>query len=222
MNNIVLEKKMKKIIDEFKKFIMRGNVIDMAVGVIIGSSFTAIVNGMSNFILKPIINWVLTLILGKDSLSDVHTYLVRVDKTVDVLNDLGETIGTEVIVDLENSIFIDWGSFVNAVINFFIVAVILFTIVKLINVFRDGQKEMNEKISEKTLDRHERKELRDNGVNIRDKQAVKAYFEEKKRIADEQAAAKAAEEAEKARLEREANPTTEDLLKLILAEMKKD
>ncbi len=47
---------MKKIIEEFKKFIMRGNVVDMAVGVIVGSSFTAVVNGMSNFILKPVIN----------------------------------------------------------------------------------------------------------------------------------------------------------------------
>ena len=119
-----LESNMRKIIDEFKKFIMRGNVIDMAVGVIVGSSFTAIVNGMSNFILKPVINWILALILGKDSLSEVYTFLIKEFTT----NDLGETI-----VDLENSIFIDWGSFINAVINFFIVAVVLFTIVKLIN-----------------------------------------------------------------------------------------
>ena len=47
---------MKKFFEEFKKFITRGNVVDMAVGVIVGSSFTAIVNGLSNFILKPIIN----------------------------------------------------------------------------------------------------------------------------------------------------------------------
>ena len=216
-----LESKMRKIIDEFKKFIMRGNVIDMAVGVIVGSAFTAIVNGMSNFILKPIINWILTLILGKDSLSEVYTFLIKEFKTVESTNDLGETI-METVIDLENSIFIDWGSFINAVINFFIIAIVLFTIVKLINAFRDGRKEFNEKVSKKTLDRHERKELRENGVNIRDKAAVKAYFNEKQRLADEAAAAKAAADAEAARLEREANPTTEDLLKLILAELKKD
>ena len=216
-----LESKMRKIIDEFKKFIMRGNVIDMAVGVIVGSAFTAIVNGMSNFILKPIINWILTLILGKDSLSEVYTFLNKEFKTVESTNDLGETI-METVIDLENSIFIDWGSFINAVINFFIIAIVLFTIVKLINAFRDGRKEFNEKVSKKTLDRHERKELRENGVNIRDKAAVKAYFDEKQRLADEAAAAKAAADAEAARLEREANPTTEDLLKLILAELKKD
>lgn len=216
-----LESKMRKIIDEFKKFIMRGNVIDMAVGVIVGSAFTAIVNGMSNFILKPIINWILTLILGKDSLSEVYTFLIKEFKTVESTNDLGETI-VETVIDLENSIFIDWGSFINAVINFFIIAIVLFTIVKLINAFRDSRKEFNEKVSKKTLDRHERKELRENGVNIRDKAAVKAYFDEKQRLADEAAAAKAAADAEAARLEREANPTTEDLLKLILAELKKD
>ena len=216
-----LESKMRKIIDEFKKFIMRGNVIDMAVGVIVGGAFTAIVNGMSNFILKPIINWILTLILGKDSLSEVYTFLVKEFKTVESTNDLGETI-METVIDLENSIFIDWGSFINAVINFFIIAIVLFTIVKLINAFRDSRKELNEKVAKKTLDRHERKELRENGVNIRDKAAVKAYFDEKQRLADEAAAAKAAADAEAARLEREANPTTEDLLKLILAELKKD
>ena len=216
-----LESKMRKIIDEFKKFIMRGNVIDMAVGVIVGSAFTAIVNGMSNFILKPIINWILTLILGKDSLSEVYTFLIKEFKTIESTNDLGETI-METVIDLENSIFIDWGSFINAVINFFIIAIVLFTIVKLINAFRDSRKEFNEKVSKKTLDRHERKELRENGVNIRDKAAVKAYFDEKQRLADEAAAAKAAADAEAARLEREANPTTEDLLKLILAELKKD
>jgi len=53
------ERKMKKFFAEFKKFITRGNVVDMAVGVIVGSSFTAIVNALSNNILKPIINWLL-------------------------------------------------------------------------------------------------------------------------------------------------------------------
>jgi large conductance mechanosensitive channel protein len=56
---------MKKFFAEFKKFITRGNVVDMAVGVIVGSSFTAIVNGLSNFILKPLVNALLAIIFGK-------------------------------------------------------------------------------------------------------------------------------------------------------------
>ena len=58
------------------------------------------------------------------------------------------------------------------------------------------------------------------GIKPRDKAAVKAYFDEKKRLAEEKQKAEAAEAEEAKRREREANPTTEDLLKLILAEMK--
>jgi large conductance mechanosensitive channel len=66
---------MRKFFGEFKKFITRGNVLDMAVGVIVGGAFTAIVNGMSNFILKPLINWLLALILGENSLDKVFFLL---------------------------------------------------------------------------------------------------------------------------------------------------
>ena len=59
---------------EFKKFIMRGNIVDMSVGVIVGGAFTAIVTALSNNILKPIINWVLKLVLGKDSLAEIFTF----------------------------------------------------------------------------------------------------------------------------------------------------
>ena len=55
---------MRKFFQEFRKFISRGNVVDLAVGVIIGSAFTAIVTALSNNILKPIINWVLSLVLS--------------------------------------------------------------------------------------------------------------------------------------------------------------
>ncbi len=198
---------MKKFFEEFKKFITRGNVVDMAVGIIVGSSFTAIVNGMSNYILKPIINWLLALIFGKDSFSEIHTFLLK------VTDEAGE-------IDLAQSIYIDWGAFINAVLNFLIVAFVLFTIVKVINRFREEHKEFTENLMRGRLTRADRRELRAAGINPRDKEAVAAYFEEKRRTADE-AAKKAEEEAaEKARLEREANPTTEDLLKMILEEIK--
>ena len=129
---------MKKFISEFKKFIMRGNVIDMAVGVIVGSSFTAIVNGMSNFILKPIINWILALIFGANSLSEVFTMLKP-------------AYDADGALDLANSIYINWGEFINTVINFLIVAFVLFTIVKLINGLRDISKNIDEHIDSQTL-----------------------------------------------------------------------
>ena len=202
---------MKKFFAEFKKFITRGNVVDMAVGVIVGSSFTAIVNGLSNFILKPVINWLLATLFGADSLSEIYTFLKRVDMKQDVLNEAGEVIGTEIVPDLTQSIYIDWGAFINAVINFFLIAFVLFTIVKIFNKFRDGRKELTNNFNESHPSREDRKEMKKRGIKFSNKRAVADYYEEKaKQIED---AKKAAEE--KARLERLANPTTEDLLKEI-------
>ena len=209
---------MKKFFTEFKTFITRGNVIDMAVGVIVGSSFTAIVNGMSNFILKPIINKLLSLIFDANSLSELYTFLTRVDK--DVLDEAGNVIGKE--ADLAQSIYIDWGAFINAVINFFIVALVLFTIVKMINKLRADQKAFSERLADLTLDRSERKELKKAGVNVKDKQAIKEYFENKKKAAEKAAEEEKKAAEEKARLERLNNPTIEDLLKDILIELRKN
>lgn len=203
---------MKNFFGEFKKFISRGNVIDMSVGVIVGSSFTAIVNAMSNNILKPLVNFLLASLFDADSLKELYTYLKVT--YVDTLDEAGNVIGQE--IDLANSIYIDWGTFINAVINFFLIAFVLFTIVKVINKVRNDQKEISEKIAEKTLDRKELKELREHGIKPRDKKAVEAYFAEKKRLADEAAAKAKAEADEKARIEREQNPTAEELLKKIL------
>ncbi|MBE6600077.1 MAG: large conductance mechanosensitive channel protein MscL [Ruminococcaceae bacterium] len=200
---------MKKFFGEFKKFITRGNVVDMAVGVIVGSSFTAIVNGLSNFILKPLINWVLALIMGANSLDKVFTMLQPAYK--DIVNEAGDVIGQE--IDLANSIYIDWGSFINAIINFFLIALVLFTIVKIINKVRED----GAKLKKRKPTKEEKKGMKALGIKRSNKEAVAAYYadkEAKAKLAEEEA--KAAE-AEKARLEREANPTTEDLLKKILS-----
>ena len=195
---------MKKFFAEFKKFITRGNVVDMAVGVIVGSAFTAIVNGMSNNILKPIINWLLALVFGANSLSEIYTFL----KPAYVLDANGAPTAE---IDLANSIYIDWGAFINAVINFLIVAFALFCIVKIANRVKEKDKAFKESL--KPMISHEdRKEMKKRGIKAKDSAAVAAYFAEK---AQKEAEAKAAAE-EKARLEREANPTTEDLLKKIL------
>ena len=212
---------MKKFFEEFKKFITRGNVVDMAVGVIVGSSFTAIVNGLSDFILKPIINWLLALIFGKNSLTEIYTFLTRVDTTADVLDANGNIIGIEVVPDLTQSIYIDWGAFINAVINFFLIAFVLFTLVKIINTLRERQLALNGKIFDDIPTKADRKDMKARGIKLGNAEAVAAYMAEKQRLAEEASARAAAEAAEKARLEREANPTTEDLLKQILEEMKK-
>ena len=175
---------MKKFFGEFKKFITRGNVIDMSVGVIVGGAFTSIVNGMSNFILKPIINWVLAALLGSDSLSGVYTYLKVV--YTDGVDANGAAIK---VIDLENSIYIDWGSFINAVINFLLIAFVLFTIVRAINRFSDAQKRINDMRA-----RIEFKQSKGLKLNKKERKFLK---EEEARVAKEQEAARLAEEAAK-------------------------
>lgn len=201
---------MKNFFGEFKKFITRGNVLDMAVGVIVGGAFTAIVNGLSNFVLKPIINWLLAVIMGKGSLENIVTFLGEPAYKLD-------TDGVTQVIDMANSFYIDWGSLINAIINFFLIALVLFTIVKIMNKVKENNGKLQEEIKKNTLDKNERKELKAAGISLKDKEAIKEYFDKKK--AEEQA--KAEEEAkrleEQAKADRLANPTVEDLLKDIKA-----
>ncbi len=175
---------MKKFFGEFKKFITRGNVLDMAVGVIVGGAFTAIVNALSNNILKPIINWLLALILGKDSLSEVYTVLkpVYVDSVVE-----GQT---QQVLDLTQSIYIDWGAFINAIINFILIAFVLFCIVKAINTANEGLKNGAKKYD--PLTKEEALAYRKEGKSSKEILAIaqekQAQLAEEKRIADEEAA----------------------------------
>lgn len=129
------EKKEKKgFFKEFGEFISRGNVLDMAVGVIIGGAFTAIVTALTNSILKPIINWILALCIGSEGLEGALTFLKRVDD---------EATGLPI---LEQSIYIDWGAFINAIINFLLIALILFLIIKTINSVRAKGEEYKQAI----------------------------------------------------------------------------
>ena len=123
------KKRIKNFFGEFKTFITRGNVLDMAVGVIIGGAFTAIVNGLSNFILRPIINWIIALLVGESTLESAVTFLGEPARLED---------GT---IDLANSIYIDWGSFISAIINFLLIAFVLFLIVRMFNRIAKAKEE---------------------------------------------------------------------------------
>ena len=205
---------MKKFFEEFKTFITRGNVVDMAVGVIVGSAFTAIVNGLSTYILKPLINALLALLFGANSLSELFTFL----KVVYVLDANGLETAE---IDLANSIYIDWGAFINAVINFFLVAFVLFTIVKIFNHVRESQKKAMENFLDDFPTKEEKREMKALGLNYRDNTVLAQFRAEKAAAAAAEEEKKKAEEEEKARQERLENPTTEDLLKEIRDILKK-
>jgi len=124
------EKKNKKsIFQEFREFITRGNVIDLAVGVIIGGAFTAIVTALTSQILQPFINYLISLCGGDKGLESARTILGTPVYTYD---EVGAITG----IDWSKTNFIDWGAFISAIINFFLVALILFLIVKGINSVR--------------------------------------------------------------------------------------
>ncbi len=123
---------MKKLFGEFKKFITKGNAMDLAVGMIIGAAFTAIVTALVNNILKPLINWI--------PISDT-TGLVTVLKPA--VTDANGAILTPALV-------LDWGAVISAIITFLLTAVVLFIIVKVVNTAREGGNGFKKKLKAKT------------------------------------------------------------------------
>ena len=124
----------------------------------------------------------------------------------------------KVVLDLANSIYIDWGTLISAIIQFLLIAWVLFCIVKAINAIKEEAGSAMKKKATKA----ERAEMKEKGLNYRNLEEVKKFRMAKaaeKAAADEIAAKEA---AEKAAADRLANPTTEDLLKQILAQLKKD
>ena len=113
---------MKNIANEFKQFIMRGNVIDMAVGIIIGGAFTKIVNSMVADVMMP----PLGLLLGK---VDFSNWFV-------VIKDGAEGTGnyaTLAAAQAAGATTLNIGNFLNAIISFIIVAICIFMLIKAIN-----------------------------------------------------------------------------------------
>ena len=186
---------MKSFFREFKRFISRGNILDLAVGVIIGGAFSAIVTAFTNQIIRPLINWVLSAIVG-GGLDKIYTYLTKVF----VLDELGNPTTT---IDLTKSIYIDWGAFISAIIDFLIIAFVLFAIMKAFNSASNlAQKKVKE-----CPTKAERKQLKAEGVKMKDyKAVVKATAELRERN-------KPAPEPPK--------PTQEEILTDILEELKK-
>ena len=107
------------MLKEFKEFIARGSVIDLAVGIIIGAAFTAIVNSLVNDIIMPPIG----LLLGGFDFSDLFITLKGAGQTtLKAARDSGAVV-------------IAYGQFINAVIKFLIVAAAVFILIKQVNLF---------------------------------------------------------------------------------------
>lgn len=113
---------------EFKKFILRGNVMDMAVGVIIGGAFQAIVNSLINDIIMPVIS------LATKGV-DFANWFVALD---------GKEYATLQAAQDAGAATINFGTFISAILNFLIMAIIIFLIVRSINKVSDKFKKEEE------------------------------------------------------------------------------
>ena len=147
------ERKAKRsgVVAEFKKFIMRGNVVDMAVGVIIASAFTKIVNGFTQGVVMPFVNWIVSLCVGDMELSEITTILKKVTKV--------DESGVEVL-DTAKSIIINWGTLIQAIIDFILVAIVLFTILKTYNYIKEKRAWLKNRLNEKELAEKKAEEAR--------------------------------------------------------------
>lgn len=185
---------MKKFFKEFKDFVCRGNIFDMAVGMIIATAFNKIVSSLVNDIIMPLITWA----TGAGSLKELSIVLRT--------NELGEATLTWA-----------YGNFIQTIIDFLIIATSIFIVVKVINSSRKKLEELGEfakhqskkevKAENKALRAKAKAEGRSFKEVCEENQALKAKQAEEARLAKE------AEDKAKAEAELLANPTTEMLLK---------
>lgn len=136
------ERERKGFFAEFKEFISKGSVLDLAVGIIIGGAFTAIVTALTGHILTPLINWLISSIFKGDALESARTVL-----GTPIFNDLGQ-------IDWDKTLYIDWGAFIGAIINFILVALVLFIIIKSINKAKAAKEKIAAAEKEKYYEKH--------------------------------------------------------------------
>lgn len=117
---------MKKFLNDFKSFAIKGNVIDMAVGIIIGSAFTAIVNSLVNDMLMPLLTFITKGM-------DVDYAAMKIE-----------------LIPGNEATFIQYGNFISAIISFLLIAVVVFVMVRLIKRASDLPKMITKKEDEES------------------------------------------------------------------------
>ena len=118
---------MKNFIEEFKKFINRGNVIELAIAVVVGTAFTKIVNSFVKDILMPLIS----IILGDEGFENFKYVITEADEASGIA---------------ENAVY--YGRFIQNSLDFLIVALVVFIMVKIINRVREELEEIVDKVDD--------------------------------------------------------------------------
>ena len=189
---------MRKFLKEFKAFISKGNVMDMAVGIIIGAAFQAVVKSLANDIIYPLVS----------NLMDVDFTTLTYVLQEAVLDDAGEVVKT--------AIEIRYGLFIQNIIDFLIIALSIFAGLRAITGFRNCLSKCKAKKIKKIKTKYP--DTFENSAALKEEyETLKLEFPEIfKEELEEEAKAKALADANKV-----VEPSTNDLLKDILAELKK-
>ena len=166
---------MKKFWQDFQKFIKRGNVVDMAVGVAVASAFTAIVTAFTKGFINPLL-----ALISNNSTQEELKWVIRPE----VVDEATQEV-------IQSEVAILWGGFVQAIINFLIVALSLFIVMRLVAHFSNRAKKLSTDVKNLLTDDDEKAAA-----------AAEALKLEEEALAKAEAEAKAKEEAE--RLEAEA------------------
>ena len=133
-----------KFLKEFKEFALKGNVMDMAIGVIIGGAFSAIVTALTNKIIMPLINLIINTATGGKG---INLITILNGEPQFVIQDGAEVANAKCI-------YIDWGAFIEALINFLLIAIVLFTIIKVINTLHEKKEKLDAKALEAYYQKH--------------------------------------------------------------------
>ena len=132
--------KKKGFFQEFKEFLARGNVLDLAVAVIIGAAFGAIVTSLVNDIIMPLVG----LAMGGKSLNNLCL----------VLNNVPQYIEVDGVPTLNpDAILWNYGNFIQSIINFLIIALVVFCFIKVVMKIKSAGEELHHKYEEGVADR---------------------------------------------------------------------
>lgn len=128
---------------DFKEFITKGNIIDMAVGVVIGGAFGKIVTGLVNYIINPFI----ALLTGGVSLSGLKTIIEPAVPAIEAVKDESGNIVTEAVAE-KAEVAILWGEWLQTILDFIIVAFCIFLVLRVIMKFKNKLEALKKKEEE--------------------------------------------------------------------------
>ena len=132
------KKDKKSLWKEFTEFAIKGNAMALAVGTIIGGAFSTITKSLTNDLIMPVVN----IFLGGADFSEAKIALPRMPWVEPTYETIVDATGAEVVQEVQN--YLTYGNFISAVINFFILALVVFFIVKGLNAMTELAKKKEE------------------------------------------------------------------------------